>query len=229
MGRLIPLAVLVWLALPAAAMGQPPGPPPGGAGGRFGDRQLPPRDPRQVEAARGTAVVRGTIVAADTGSPIRRAQVRLSGQGVPGRVATTDERGRFEIKELPAGRYSVTASKGGFVSLQYGQRRPSESGTPLDLGDGQILDKVVIGLPRGSVITGRITDEYGGTPNRAAALGENVILLVNLVWSAWLLLNFIRRRTPFAALERWQTGYLEVYAGWAWIVVLVFPPLFNYV
>ncbi|MFG1894482.1 permease prefix domain 1-containing protein [Micromonospora zamorensis] len=77
-------------------------------------------------------------------------------------------------------------------------------------------------------ITGRITDEYGGTPNRAAALGENVILLVNLAWSAWLLLAFIRRRTPFAALERWQTGYLPVYAVWAWIVVLVFPPLFNY-
>ncbi|MEU7921561.1 permease prefix domain 1-containing protein [Micromonospora zamorensis] len=77
-------------------------------------------------------------------------------------------------------------------------------------------------------ITGRITDEYGGTPNRAAALGENVILLVNLAWSAWLLLAFIRRRTPFAALERWQTGYLPVYAVWAWIVVLVFPPLFSY-
>ena len=77
-------------------------------------------------------------------------------------------------------------------------------------------------------ITGRITD-YGGTPNRAAALGENVILLVNLAWSAWLLLTFIRRRTPFASLERWQTGYLPVYAGWAWIVVLVFPPLFGYV
>jgi len=77
-------------------------------------------------------------------------------------------------------------------------------------------------------ITGRIT-EYGGTPYKAAALGENVILLVNLAWSAWLLLTFIRRRTPFASLERWQTGYLPVYAGWAWIVVLVFPPLFGYV
>jgi len=77
-------------------------------------------------------------------------------------------------------------------------------------------------------ITGRIT-EYGGTPYKAAALGENVILLVNLAWSAWLLLTFIRRRTPFASLERWQTGYLPVYAAWAWIVVLVFPPLFGYV
>jgi hypothetical protein len=76
-------------------------------------------------------------------------------------------------------------------------------------------------------ITGRIT-EYGTTPNKAAALGENVILLVNLGWSGWLLLGFVRRRTPFAALERWQTGYLPVYAAWAWIVVLVFPPLFSY-
>jgi hypothetical protein len=77
-------------------------------------------------------------------------------------------------------------------------------------------------------ITGRIA-EYGTTPNKAAALGENVILLANLAWSAWLLLRFVRRRTPFAALERWQTGYLPVYAAWAWIVVLVFPPLFSYV
>ncbi|WP_354638384.1 permease prefix domain 1-containing protein [Kitasatospora camelliae] len=76
-------------------------------------------------------------------------------------------------------------------------------------------------------ITGRIT-EYGTSPNKAAALGENVILLANLVWSAWLLLGFVRRRTTFAALERWQTGYLPVYAAWAWIVALVFPPLFGY-
>jgi hypothetical protein len=76
-------------------------------------------------------------------------------------------------------------------------------------------------------ITGRIT-AYGTTPNKAAALGENVILLANLAWSAWLLLRFVRRRRPFATLECWQTGYLLVYAAWAWIVVLAFPPLFSY-
>ncbi|MGH3879775.1 MAG: permease prefix domain 1-containing protein [Actinophytocola sp.] len=76
-------------------------------------------------------------------------------------------------------------------------------------------------------ITGRIT-EFGTTPNKAAALGENVILLANLAWSAWLLLRFIRRQAPFTALERWQTAYLPVYAAWAWIVVLAFPPLFSY-
>jgi hypothetical protein len=76
-------------------------------------------------------------------------------------------------------------------------------------------------------IASRIT-EFGTTPNKAAALGENVILLTNLVWSAWLLLVFVRRRAPFAALERWQTGYLPVYAAWSWVVALVFPPLFGY-
>jgi hypothetical protein len=76
-------------------------------------------------------------------------------------------------------------------------------------------------------ITGRISG-YGTTPNKVSALGENLILLVNLVWSAWLLLMFVRRRTTFAALERWQTAYLPVYAAWAWIVVLVFPPVFGY-
>jgi hypothetical protein len=76
-------------------------------------------------------------------------------------------------------------------------------------------------------ITGRIS-EYGTTPNKAAALGENVILLANLAWSAWLILGFVRRDTAFAAIERWQTAYLPVYAAWAWIVVLVFPPLFSY-
>ncbi|MBC6446153.1 permease prefix domain 1-containing protein [Actinokineospora xionganensis] len=76
-------------------------------------------------------------------------------------------------------------------------------------------------------ITGRIT-EFGTTPNKAAALGENIILLANLAWSAWLMLRLVRGRTPFAALERWQTTYLPVYALWAWIVVLVFPPLFAY-
>jgi hypothetical protein len=76
-------------------------------------------------------------------------------------------------------------------------------------------------------ITGRITG-FGFTPNKTAALGENVLLLANLAWSAWLFLGFVSRRTPFARLERWQTRYLFVYAAWGWIVVLVFPPVFGF-
>src|SRR5215212_4033256 len=76
-------------------------------------------------------------------------------------------------------------------------------------------------------IATRIT-EFGFTPNRVAGLGVNVILLVNLAWSAVLYLRFLRRHGSFTGLERWQTDYLPVYAVWAVIVVLVFPPLFRY-
>jgi hypothetical protein len=77
-------------------------------------------------------------------------------------------------------------------------------------------------------IAARIT-EFGFTPNRVAALGLNVILLVNLAWSAVLYIRFLRGGGSFAKLERWQTNYLPVYAAWAAIVVIVFPPLFRYI
>ena len=77
-------------------------------------------------------------------------------------------------------------------------------------------------------IAARIT-EFGFTPNRVAALGMNVILLVNLAWSAVLSLRFLRRRGALADLERWQTNYLWVYAVWAAIVVIGFPPLFRFI
>ncbi len=64
--------------------------------------------------------------------------------------------------------------------------------------------------------------------NRTAALGLNLVLLANLAGSAWLYLRFLRGRGPFAALERWQTGFLPVYAGWAAVVAALFPPVFGY-
>jgi hypothetical protein len=72
-------------------------------------------------------------------------------------------------------------------------------------------------------------NEFGFTPNRVAALGGNVILLVHLAWSAWLSIGFLRSRGTFATLERWQTDYLPVYAIWAAIVVIVFPPAFGFI
>ncbi len=77
-------------------------------------------------------------------------------------------------------------------------------------------------------IAARIT-EFGYSPNRVAALGVNVILLVNLAWSAVLYLRFLKGRGSITGLERWQTNYLPVFAVWAAIVVIVFPPLFGYI
>ena len=78
-----------------------------------------------------------------------------------------------------------------------------------------------------AAIASRIS-AFGFTPNRVAALGENLILLVNLAGSAWLYVQFLRGGRPFAALERWQIAYLPVYSAWAALVVMAFPPLFGY-
>jgi hypothetical protein len=78
-----------------------------------------------------------------------------------------------------------------------------------------------------AAIAARIS-EFGFTPNRVAALGENLILLVNLAWSAWLYARFLRHRGAFTALERWQVAYLPVYSVWAALVVVIFPPVFGY-
>ena len=102
---------------------------------------------------------------------------------------------------------------------------------PPDFFDGLQLLLVVSALVVDGValaaIAARIS-EFGFTPNRVAALGENLILLVNLAWSAWLYARFLRHRGSFADLERWQIAYLPVYAVWAALVVVMFPPVFGY-
>jgi hypothetical protein len=92
---------------------------------------------------------------------------------------------------------------------------------------GLVVSALIIDVMVLVAITGRIT-EWGFSPNKTAALGENVILLTNLAWSAWLFLGFLRGRMPFARLEHWQTRYMIVYAIWAWTVVIAFPLVFDF-
>jgi protocatechuate 3,4-dioxygenase beta subunit len=128
---------------------------PGGLG-RFGG---PPRD---NQMPKGTAKISGRVVAADSGNPLRRAQIRLTATGVrANRVATTDNDGKYQFTDLAAASYRLQVSKAGYITLEYGQARPFEAGKPLDLADGRTLDKIDFSLPRGSVITGRLTDEFG--------------------------------------------------------------------
>ena len=106
--------------------------------------------------------ITGRVVAADTGRPLKRARVYASAAELPeGRGMLTDDTGIFDITELPAGRYTVRVSKAGFVALAYGQRRPLQAGTPLQLADGQQIKGVDFSLPRGSVVAGRVFDEDG--------------------------------------------------------------------
>jgi hypothetical protein len=85
-----------------------------------------------------------------------------------------------------------------------------------------VLDLMVLGA-----MIARIGD-LGFTPNRTAALGLNLVLLVNLAGAAWLSARFLRRRSSLHPLERWQTSYLPVFALWAAAVVVFLPPLFAF-
>ena len=162
-------ATLLLLALTTTAGAQAPGPGPagrgggqgpmpGGLGGRFGG--IPPRD--NAQAPTGTARISGRVIAAETASPIRRARINISSRDAQfNRSVTTDSDGRYELAALPAGRYRLFVNRAGFVTLEYGQVRPYEAGKPLDITAGQVLEHVDFSLPRGSAITGRITDEFG--------------------------------------------------------------------
>ncbi|WP_241843069.1 permease prefix domain 1-containing protein [Agromyces albus] len=85
-----------------------------------------------------------------------------------------------------------------------------------------VLDVLVLGSMLARV------GEFGFTANRVAALGLNVVLLVNLVVTAWLIARLLAGKAPAVRLERWQTGYLPVFAGWVLVVVLVVPLLFGF-
>jgi hypothetical protein len=102
---------------------------------------------------------------------------------------------------------------------------------PPDFFDGLqlvlIVSALVVDALALAAIAARIS-EFGFTPNRVAALGENLILLVNLTWSAWLYARFLRNRGSFAVLEQWQIIYLPVYSIWATFVIIFFPVVFGY-
>jgi len=148
------LSLIAVVVLTASTFAQiQPAPAPGMPTG------MPPRDRSSTP---GTAVLRGRVFAADTGQPLRKAQIRIVAPDLrENRMTTTDADGKYEFKEVVAGRYTISAQKGSYVALQYGQQRPFEAGKPLEVLDGQTIEKIDFQLPRGGVITGRIFDEFG--------------------------------------------------------------------
>ena len=119
--------------------------------------QAPARDP--VRAA-GAGIMRGTVRAVD-GTPLRKVLVRLAGQALrDGRALYTGDDGRYELRNLPPGRYSVTASKVGYVPGSPGQTRTPGPSIQIDLGVGQALT-LDLTLWRAAAITGQILDGYG--------------------------------------------------------------------
>lgn len=116
----------------------------------------------------------------------------------------------------------------GLVLYAMSARDPAQPARLMDrvqlvaVASALVLDVMVL-----VAMIGRI-GELGFTPNRTAALGLNVVLLVNLAFTAWLSARFLAGRGTFLRIERWQTSYLPVFAVWAVAVVAILPPLFAF-
>ncbi|MBI3401735.1 MAG: carboxypeptidase regulatory-like domain-containing protein [Acidobacteria bacterium] len=134
--------LLVVLAAPTGARGQAPA------------RDTP-------APAKGTASIRGRVVEAVSGRPLSRVEIRASGPGAQPASGLTDGEGRYDLNDLPAGAYTVTATKANYVRAAWGEQRPEGPGKRITLADGQKLDNINITLTRAGVVTGKIVDEFG--------------------------------------------------------------------
>jgi hypothetical protein len=119
-----------------------------------------PRDARG--SALGTATLSGVVLTDDqTPRGIRNARVELSGDGQPAQSVFSDANGKFLFSELPAGRYTLVATRPGYVRTSYGAKRADRPGTPITVADGQPLDGITLKMSHGSVIAGMVRDELG--------------------------------------------------------------------
>jgi 5-hydroxyisourate hydrolase-like protein (transthyretin family) len=128
------------------------------------DAQSTSRDQPHTSRA-GTGAIHGRVVRADTGEPLRRVQVHIdewSAKNQSGPASTmTDAQGRYELTQLPAGTYHLKATRGGYVEVGFGQRRPFERGRPVEVAEGAVLENIDFAMSPGGVVTGRVVDEMG--------------------------------------------------------------------
>ncbi len=116
----------------------------------------------------------------------------------------------------------------GVVLYTISARNPDESPGMFDvaclalIATALLVDTIAL-----SAIVSRLSS-FGFSPNKVAALGENVVLFVGLTGLAVHYTRFIARRADFRPLETWQMAYLPVYAGWAAVVAFVFPVVFGF-
>ena len=153
------------------------------------DQKPPAAETQRQQATAAAGVIAGTVVSADSGNAVRRAKVSLVG-GSPrvSRSIDSDEQGAFRFTDLPAGDFTLTATKGGYVESTFGQAQPGSGrpGTPIHLLDKQQLDRVSLRLSRGAVITGAVFDETG-----EPSFGESVELLRWVMTSGDRVLEYV--------------------------------------
>ena len=140
--------------------------------------QTPVRD-RPGLAERGTASIAGTVIADDERrQPLRRVLLTLSRAGTEDiRRSATDDAGRFAFGGLPAGTYTLSAAKGGYVSRTFGALQPGLPGSSITVIDGARFSAPPIPLLRGAVIAGRVFDRNGRPAARVRIQAEQVVTI----------------------------------------------------
>ena len=157
--------VLIGGLLVVAAQQTAPPPPPGAPQGR-GAEPAPGRPGTRTRQSRAAGrrhwIVSGVVVAEGTGTPVRRARVTLTGGELRGGGrAVTNDQGQFSFTSLPAGRFTMTASKAGYVDIAYGAKRPADPARRSSSRTDRSSRRPTSRCPRGSVVTGVVIDENG--------------------------------------------------------------------
>ena len=120
-----------------------------------------PRD-SDLKPTPGTGVISGVVVNDEARpQPVRRVVVTLTGDVRPSRGAITDDDGRFSIRNLPPGRYTVTVARPSFITSVYGAKRPGRPGTSIALAAGQAIDNLTVKIWRGAAVAGVLRDDTG--------------------------------------------------------------------
>jgi carboxypeptidase family protein len=136
------LCLVASLVYPTAAMSQPP-----------------PRD--NPAAATGTASIRGRVVEANSGRPLSHVDVRAGSSTGQQANGATDGEGRYDLTGLPAGTYTVIATKPNYVRTAWGEQRVEGPGKRITLAESQRLENIDLRITRAGAITGKIVDEFG--------------------------------------------------------------------
>ncbi|MEO8484622.1 MAG: carboxypeptidase-like regulatory domain-containing protein [Acidobacteriota bacterium] len=118
------------------------------------------RAPAATPVPAGTASLSG-VVLDETSHPLRRATVLIHGDRQLEVSTVTDDHGRWTFTALPAGRFTITASKPAYPSMSFGARRPNRPGSGVLLSAGKTVSDVTLTLPRGAVLSGVVFDDHG--------------------------------------------------------------------
>ena len=150
------VAAACFITAGASAFHEPAGPAgPAGPADQARDASQAPRT--------GSAALSGVVVTDEnTPQPIRRAQVTVTNADASlMRTTFTSDAGRFSIIGLPAGRYTLAATKPAYLRSAYGAKRHDRPGTPITLAEGFQMTDITLRMARGGVLSGTITDENG--------------------------------------------------------------------